>query len=120
MRSVAPTGPSKTRTLALVSSTTRFMSSPFRPMMLPTLSTGTTSLNALSPGHPGHLLRGGNVGLRGGWRRQQRGHPDLHCGGGYVVHCSEGGGGLGFGARGQRMQCQRRRNAQQEDLTKQD
>lgn len=32
------------------------MSSPLRPIMLPTLSTGTTSRNTLSPGHPGHLL----------------------------------------------------------------
>ena len=32
------------------------MSSPFRPIMLPTLSTGTTSRNTLSPGHPGHLF----------------------------------------------------------------
>jgi hypothetical protein len=56
IRSVAPTGPSRMRTLALVSSTRRLMSSPFRPMMLPTLSTGTTSLNTLSPGHPGHLF----------------------------------------------------------------
>lgn len=56
MRSGVPTAPSRTRILARVSSHIFLMSSPFRPMMLPTFNTGTMSLNTQSPGHPGHLL----------------------------------------------------------------
>lgn len=54
MRSVVPMAPSKMRMRARVSSHIFLMSSPLRPMMLPTVSTGTMSRNTLSPGHPGH------------------------------------------------------------------
>uniref|UniRef100_A0A7C9E3L0 Uncharacterized protein n=1 Tax=Opuntia streptacantha TaxID=393608 RepID=A0A7C9E3L0_OPUST len=54
-RSGVPTGASRTRTRARVSSQSFLTSSPLRPMMLPTLRTGTMSLKTLSPGQPGHL-----------------------------------------------------------------
>lgn len=56
MRSGVPTAPSRTRMRARVSSHIFLMSSPFRPIMLPTLRTGTISRNTQSPGQPGHLL----------------------------------------------------------------
>jgi len=39
---------------AFVSSQVFLMSSPLRPMMLPTLRTGTMRRNTQRPGHPGH------------------------------------------------------------------
>uniref|UniRef100_A0A7C9DBJ5 Uncharacterized protein n=1 Tax=Opuntia streptacantha TaxID=393608 RepID=A0A7C9DBJ5_OPUST len=54
-RSGVPVGASRIRTRARVSSQIFLMSSPLRPIMLPTLSTGTMSLKTLSPGQPGHL-----------------------------------------------------------------
>ena len=41
---------------ARVSSHIFLMRSPLRPMMLPTLRTGTISRNTQSPGQPGHFL----------------------------------------------------------------
>lgn len=43
------------RMRARLSSHIFFTSSPLRPIMLPTLRTGTTKRKTLSPGQPGHL-----------------------------------------------------------------
>lgn len=46
---------------ARVSSHIFLMRSPFRPIMLPTLSTGTMSRNTQCPGHPGHFAASGSA-----------------------------------------------------------
>ena len=62
MRSGVPRAPSRTRMRARVSSHIFLMRSPLRPMMLPTLRTGTISRNTQFPGHPGHLLSAAGAG----------------------------------------------------------
>ena len=62
IRSDVPTAPSRTRMRALVSSHIFLISSPLRPIMLPTLSTGTISRNTQSPGHPGHFFSEAGAG----------------------------------------------------------
>ena len=53
IRQAAPSGASRTRMRARVSSQRRLMVSPRRPMTPPTLSVGTTSRNTFVPGHRG-------------------------------------------------------------------
>lgn len=61
IRSGVPRGASRTRMRDRVSSHIFFISSPLRPMMLPTFPTGTMRRNTQSPGHPSHLLSGGGA-----------------------------------------------------------
>lgn len=59
MRSGEAAAPSRTRMRARVSSHIFLMSSPLRPIMLPTFETGTISRNTQCPGHPGHFSTAG-------------------------------------------------------------